>query len=207
MGANLLVSRQHRPPQSFPHDNDVPTGSLRRLVILVSLLAGCRLIPHRPPDGGHLQATWSGPDGGKISSPASAEWCAARKLLEIRAVRGDTGIALALYPKDTLVGGRYRVVDPLRAESLPPAAGIALRWFTQNAVKGFQGDTGTVFLDRSPSGELGGSVSAGARSVADTQRVTVKGTFDGLTVHPSPNCRPSNKASKRDAPPSDTVVH
>jgi hypothetical protein len=177
------------------------------LVTFVLLLAGCRLMPQRPAEAGHLEAKWSGSDGGKISTPASAEWCAARRLLEIRAVQGDTGIALALYPKDTLVAGRYRVMDPLKAESLPPAAAVALRWFTENAVKGFQGDTGTVFLDRSPSGELGGSISAGARSVVDTQRVTVKGTFEGLTVRPSPDCVPAGKGSERDARPNDTVVH
>jgi hypothetical protein len=176
-------------------------------MILVFLLAGCRLMPQRTAEAGHLEAKWSGTDGGKISAPASAEWCAARRLLEIRAVQGDTGIALALYPKDTLVAGRYRVMAPIKAESLPPAAGIGLRWFTQNAVKGFQGDTGTVFLDRSPSGELGGSVSAGARSVVDTQRVTVKATFEGLTVRPSPWCTRSGTGPKRDAQAKDTVVH
>ncbi|HEV7366491.1 MAG TPA: hypothetical protein VGN76_11645 [Gemmatimonadales bacterium] len=164
-------------------------------------------MPNRPAETGHLEATWSGPDGGKISAPASAEWCGARRLLEIRTVQGDTGIAFAIYPKDTLVAGRYRVMDPLKAESLPPAAGIALRWFTQNAVKGFQGDTGTVFLDRSASGELGGSVTAGARSVIDTQRVAVRGTFQGLTIHPSPGCLPPGKVPNRDARPGDTVVH
>jgi hypothetical protein len=164
-------------------------------------------MPQRPAEGGHLEAKWSGPEGGRISAPASAVWCGARRLLEIRAVQGDTGIALALYAKDTLVAGRYRVMDPLKAESLPPAAGIALRWFTQNAVKGFQGDTGTVFLDRSPSGELGGSVTAGVRSVIDTQRVVVGGTFQGLTVHPSRECATPGKGPKRDAQPGDTVVH
>jgi len=150
-------------------------------------------MPHRAAEAGHLETKWSGPDGGKISAPASAEWCAARRLLEIRAIQGDTGVALALYPKDTIVAGRYRVTAPAKAESLPPAAGVALRWFTQNAVKGFQGDTGTVFLDRSPNGDLGGSVLASALSVSDTQRVTLKGTFEGLTVRPSSGC--------------DTVVH
>jgi hypothetical protein len=145
-------------------------------------------MPQRPAQSGHLEATWIGPDQGKIAAPASAEWCPDRRVLEIRAIQGDTGVAFALYPKDTIIAGRYRVVDPLRAESLPPAAGVALRWFTQNAVKGFQGDTGTVFLDRSPSGELAGSVSVAARSVADTQQVTVRGTFHGLTIHPSPGC-------------------
>ena len=164
-------------------------------------------MPNRPTEGGHLEAKWSGSDGGMISATASAEWCASKRLLEIRAIQGDTGIALALYPKDTLVAGRYRVMDPLKAESLPPAAGVALRWFTENAVKGFQGDTGTVFLDRSPSGELGGSVSGGARSVVDTQRVTVQGTFEGLTVRPSPGCLPPGRGPKRGAQPNDTVVH
>ena len=178
-----------------------------RPAVLMFLLAGCGWIPHRPAEGGHLEANWSGPDGGKISAPASAEWCGATRLLEIRAVQGDTGIALALYPKDTLAAGRYRIMDPLKAESLPPAAGVALRWFTQNAVKGVQGDTGTVFLDRSPSGELGGSLTAGARSVVDTQRVAIKGTFQGLTIHPSPGCVPPGKGPKRDAQPADTVVH
>ena len=145
-------------------------------------------MPRKPPAGGHLEATWTGPDQGKISAPATAEWCGDKRRLEIRAVQGDTGMALAIYPKDTLIPGRYRVMDPLKAESLAPAAGVALRSFTQNAVKGFQGDTGTVFLDRAATGELGGSLTAGARSVIDTQRVTVRGTFQGLTVHPSPGC-------------------
>jgi hypothetical protein len=160
---------------------------------LLLLAVGCRPLPHRPPETGHLEAEWSGADQGKISAPATAEWCGAKRLLEIRAIQGDTGIALAVYLKDTLTGGRYRVVDPPKAESLPPAAAVALRWFTQNAVKGFQGNTGTVILERSQSGELGGNLVAGTRSVTDTERVAVKGTFEGLVVRRSPGC--------------DTVVH
>ena len=213
MGAHLLVSRQNPPAPTPPAHQAHPAPDLRSHQLawgwaaVAFLLASCGWMPQRPAEGGHLEAKWSGPDGGKISAPASAEWCPAKRILEIRAVQGDTGIAFALYPGDTLIAGRYRVADPLKAESLAPAAGIALRWFTQNAVKGFQGDTGTVFLDRSPSGELGGSVAAGARSVIDTQRVSIRGTFQGLTVHPSPGCVPPGKGRRRDAQPSDTVVH
>jgi hypothetical protein len=177
------------------------------LMLLIFLLGGCRMTLHRPAETGHLEAEWSGSDRGKISAPASAEWCGARRLLEIRAVQGDTGIALALYVKDTLTAGRYLVVDPLKAESLPPAAGVALRWFTQSAVKGFQGATGTVFLELPESGELAGNVTARARSVVDTQWVAVKGTFEGLTVRPSPGCFPPGKTPNGDAQPDDTVVH
>jgi hypothetical protein len=158
------------------------------LVFLLLLVGACPTPLRRPAEIGHLEVEWGGPDRGKISAPATAEWCAARRMLEIRAIQGDTGIAVALYFKDTITGGRYRVVAPHTAESLPPAAAVALRWFTQNAVKGFQGDAGTVILDRSQSGELGGNLAAGTRSVVDTQRVAVKGTFEGLAIRPANGC-------------------
>jgi hypothetical protein len=210
MGPNLLVFRRNpsSPTRSFTPSSVLQMPRLAsRWLACALLFSGCRWMPPRSAAAGHLEASWSGPNGGTISASASAEWCGARRLLEIRAVQGDTGIAFALYPKDTLLQGRYRVVDPLRAESLPPAAGLALRWFTQNAVKGFQGDTGTVLVDRSPSGELGGSVTARARSIVDTQQITVRGTFRGLTVHPSVACVLPRKGPARGAPPSDTVVH
>jgi hypothetical protein len=177
------------------------------LGFLLLVLGACRTAHRRSTDTGHLKAEWSGVERGSISALATAEWCGQKRLLEIRAIQGDTGVALALYPKDSLIPGRYPVMGPLEAESLPPAAGVALRWFSQNAVKGFQGDSGTVFLDRSASGELAGSVSGSARSVADTQRVKFKGTFEGLTLRPSPECVPSGTRPNKAAQPGDTVVH
>lgn len=154
------------------------------LVITVSLLGACRQRSGTGGGSGHLDARWTGTEPGRVSGPATAEWCALRKLLEIRALQGDTGIALALYPADSVVAGEYRVLDPPKAESLPPAAGVALRWLTQTAIRGFQGESGTVVLERSGSGTLSGRVSAGARSVTDTQRVAINGTFRDLTVTP-----------------------
>jgi hypothetical protein len=215
MGANLLVtslSYRSRTPTIFSS----PPLAINRgsalsvmnvwLLFLLLVLGACRKPHGGSSEAGHLKAEWIGADRGRISAPATAEWCGERRLVEIRAIQGDTGFALALYPKDTLITGRYPVMDPLKAESLPPAAGIALRWFTQNAVKGFQGDTGTVFLDRSGSGELGGSVSGSAHSVSDTQRVRFKGTFEALTLRSSPECGPGKRLD-RDAQPGDSVVH
>ena len=76
------------------------------------------------------------------------------------------------------------MVDPLKAESLPPAAGVALRWLTQTAVRGFEGESGTVVLERSPSGTLSVHVAAGTRSITDTLRAVLSGTFQDLTVRP-----------------------
>ncbi len=111
MGANLVASRHHlpSPTSSTHHVHPAPDLLRHRIasgwVALSVLLGGCGWLPQRPAQGGHLEATWSGPDQGKISAPASAEWCPDRRVLEIRAVQGDTGIAFALYPKDTLLAG------------------------------------------------------------------------------------------------------
>jgi phage protein U len=151
---------------------------------------------------------WTGSERGQISGVAAAEWCGLQKLLEIRTVQGDTGIELALYPGKTVVAGAYRVMDPVKAESVPPAAGVALRWVTQTAVQGFQGDSGTVHLRRSNSGRFSGNVSAHARSVIDTQRVYIKGTFDDLTLERAGRgCTAPAARRAEDAEPRPTGVH
>jgi hypothetical protein len=100
-------------------------------------------------------------------------------------------VALAVYPGKALEAGVYRVVDPVKAESVPPAASVALRVLTQNLVQGFQGDTGRVKLDSSTSGRFSGSVTARARSVVDTQRISLSGTFVDLRVVPdTAGCSP-----------------
>jgi hypothetical protein len=137
-----------------------------------------------PPDDGHLELRWNGPHAGSLSGPATAGWCAHRKVLQVSAIRGDTGVALAVYPGKALEAGVYRVVDPMKAESIPPAASVALRMLSQNLVQGFQGDTGRVNLESSGSGRFSGSVSARARSVVDTQRIRLSGTFRDLRVVP-----------------------
>jgi hypothetical protein len=172
------------------------------------LVSSCRTAPGDSENRAHLDVRWSGSAPGKISGPATAVWCSPRRLLEIRAVQGDTGIALALYPGDTIAAGQYRVVDPAKAESLPPAAGVALRWLTQATVQGFQADSGVVELDRSAAGVLSGRVKIRARSVVDTQKVSVTGTFEGLTVGPEARgCVAPEDNPGEDAEPPDTGVH
>jgi hypothetical protein len=120
-------------------------------------------------------------------------------VLAIRIVRGDTGIALAVHPEKELTPGAYNVVIPAKAESLPPAAAVAARWPTKSVIQGFQGDSGRVILQRSSSGRFSGRLSAWARSVVDTQRIVMRGTFRDLLVQPdSLGCEPENS-------PADTL--
>ncbi len=151
----------------------------------LTILTACTGASPKPADqSGRLEARWTGADTGAMSAPATAEWCAERRALEIRGVQGDTGLALVLYSVDSIDADTYRVVLPDAADTLPPAAGIALRLFEANAIQGYQGDSGRVVLDRAESGELSATLSARARSVVNGQLVTLAGSVRGLAVVP-----------------------
>ncbi len=138
-----------------------------------------------------LAAEWSGSDTGKIATPVTAEWCDSLHLLEIRALRGDTGIAIAIYPRNRLQAGRYPIKPPLKADSVPPAAALGLRWFASTSVRGFQGDSGSVVMEELLPGIYSGVLEAKAHSVTDGGRVTVRGLFSHVTIRPgSRGCVP-----------------
>ena len=155
---------------------------LGRVILLLSLAGACRNVADSKSQGGHLDAGWIGADTGQISAPAVAEWCDEQRLLQIRAIRGDTGLALAVYPGPVLSPDTYRVRLAVGADSVVPSARVALRWLGPTAINGFQGDSGVVVLERTDSGQLSGSVKARARSVSNSQRVTVTGEFRDLDV-------------------------
>ncbi len=178
------------------------------LAVAVSVAAGCWGSVEEPVTG-RLEARWTGPDTGQVSAPATAEWCPERRVLEIRAVFGDTGLAMVLYPLDTIDADTYRVVPPAGADSLAPSAAVALRLFSPTAIKGYQGDSGNVVLKRSGSGELAGTVDARSRSVLNGELLRITGKFRDIVVEPQTRgCLPESSADTTDADPEtlDTDV-
>ena len=159
------------------------TRSGSRLLLAIPLAAGC-WGSAQPVLKGRFDARWTGPDTGQVSAPGTAEWCSEGRLLEIRAIHGDTAIAMVLYPLDTVQADTYRVVPPRGADSLAPSAAVALRFFSPTAIKGYQGDSGSVVLRRSKSGELSGSVEARSRSVLNGELLTITGRFQDIVVVP-----------------------
>ncbi len=145
------------------------------------VLTACSAAPDAAPSGGRLEADWTGADTGRISAPATAEWCDSLRVLEIRALRGDSGLALALYPVDSVRPDSYRVLPPARAGASRPAAAVALRWFAETEIKGFRGDSGMVVLAPA-SGGAEGRFEARVRSVNDADRLTIRGSFRGTPV-------------------------
>jgi hypothetical protein len=138
---------------------------------------------------GSITVAWIGSDTGALSAPAVAEWCDSLGMLELRAIRGDTGIALVLYPPDSVTTpaavtrGDYPVVLPARADSSRPSAAIALRWFAETSIRGFRGDSGTVVLETTNPGA--GRFSARLGSATEGSKLRVSGSFQGLRVRPA----------------------
>jgi hypothetical protein len=183
-------------------------GSSSVLLLAVAVLLACPRQESRTDSQGHLEVAWSGKDHGKLAGPATARWCAVRRVVEIELVKGDTGIAIALYPARTLVPGTYPVLDPARADSLPPAAAIALRWLGSAVVQGFRADTGRIVVQRSAAGLFSGRFGAQARSVVDTQRMTLSGTFqDVAPTRDTLGCAARANSAEEAAETPDTGVH
>jgi hypothetical protein len=195
-----------------------PAAALEWLVAagLVGALA-CSSAEPADSRAGSLDVEWTGADTGKLSAPAVAEWCEGLKVLELRAIQGDTGIALVLYPSDSIpradsivpadsaTPGDYPVVPPERADSSRPSAAVALRWFAETSIRGFRGDSGTVVLEATGPSVSAGRFSAYLESTTEGSRLTVTGSFKGLSVTSAPaGCVGGSPAPEEVGPPEET---
>ena len=149
------------------------------------MVAACSRGEPPAPRGATLEVEWVGSDTGKLTLPAVAEWCDSLRVLELRAMQGDTGIALVLYPADSAAPGEYPMVRPERADSTRPASALALRWFAETSIRGFRSDSGSVTLAALGPGTGSGRFSGRVRSTTEGSRLTVTGTFQGLTIRPA----------------------
>jgi hypothetical protein len=162
-----------------------PLATLARLALGGgAVLAACAREEPAQPEGATLEVRWVGSDTGELVAPAVAEWCDSLRLLELRAMHGDTGIAFALYPADSLTPGDYPVVAPERGDSARPAAAVALRYFAETSIRGFRGDSGSVRL--AASGPGAGTFTAQLRSATEGSRLTATGSFRGLAITAAP---------------------
>jgi hypothetical protein len=149
---------------------------------LALVAGGCSRAESGSSSGPGLTADWIGSDTGRLAASAVAEWCDSLTMLEIRAVRGDTGLAIVLYPVDSIAADSYPVRPPAKADSTPPAAAVAMRWFAETAIEGFRGDNGSVVLDAVEPGGITGRFQANVSSVGSADKLKLSGRFRDLPV-------------------------
>ena len=114
------------------------------LVLGALAAAGCN--PFSPT--GTLSAHWeTHADTASIVMPVTATWCVGPGRLDLRAVAGDTGLGVAIYPADSgALAGSYDILEPGGPVSIRPSAAAAVRWMGKVQVQGWWGDSGNVTL-------------------------------------------------------------
>ena len=151
-------------------------------VVLLALPSACRRTPSEARDG-QVLAEWQGTHGGRFIAPMLVTHCPESGVVELIAVRGDTGVGFALYPVDSsrIITGDYQVFPPGTVVPPRPAAGAALRWYTGVDLAPFEGTSGAVHATVADS-LLSGNFEVRMEQPSGTDTLTVTGRFVALPI-------------------------
>ena len=137
------------------------------------------------PRPAELTVSWRGNSAGKMTLPATLNWCPVTRVAVLEAMSGDSGVALLLYERDSLTPGPHTIVSPDLSASAPkPAASFVMRWLRSTpdtALTGFRSKSGTVRIQFA-AGKASGDINARMRGVAGIDSVVVQGTFIAVPV-------------------------
>lgn len=142
-------------------------------------LAGSLIACAEASGEGQLTASWIGDDTGKVAARSAAVWCGDTRRLEVTLVQDDLGIGLVLYPADTLAAGEFLAFDPGADTVTRPSAAAAVRWFTEQAIEGYQSDSGRVVLEEA-EGRFSGNFGFRLHSLDDAKILRLTGTLAGI---------------------------
>lgn len=160
---------------------------MRALLMLGLAVASwaCRSQPTAAADAaGMLSVSWTGRYTGRFAAPAAAGWCPADTMLQLEAIRGDTGVSLALFDADTVALGQHPVLAPEVRATWRPLGAAALRWFNGTEVLGFTGVGGVVSVTRTDSGATG-TIDVRLRAPNQMDTLHLTGTFTSVPIGPA----------------------
>ena len=135
---------------------------------------------------GQVSVRWGGKYQGSMSLPATLNWCPVTRIGVLEGISGDSGIAVVLYERDSLLTGPHAVASPeLAASATRPIAAVVMRWMhlrPDTALAGFRSEGGGTVRIRFAGGRASGDVNARLRSAISTDTITVTGVFTGVPV-------------------------
>jgi hypothetical protein len=116
--------------------------------------------------------------------------------LEVTAVKGDVGFGLVVHPAGELEQAEYPVADPGIDSLTRPSASGAVRWFTEQQVRGFQSDSGSIALTRKGS-QLEVRFLLRMRSLDGLDTIEASGKATRLVPGPCPADSVPNSSPKQ----------
>jgi len=135
-------------------------------------------------------------DTASVAFPGAALWCAGPAWLELFAGSNDTGVAVAVFTRDSVLEGRFPIL-PVgeRDDSLRPMASLAVRWFSETELLAFEGRSGTVELAMADDG-LTARLTGHLMVLTDDDTLDLTGSFPALrVVRGGPGCPAAGDSS------------
>lgn len=135
------------------------------------------------PRPGELLVEWRGTERGTFVAPLTVRHCVETGMVELIAVRGDTGAGAVLYLADssTIAPGEYPVVPPTTLSELRPGASAALRWFATTQISAFEGLSGLLRIEGGP-GAVSGTLEVRMQSLERPDSLRLTGRFAAVPV-------------------------
>jgi len=161
-----------------------------RLVLASAVLLlgfGCERPTEPPANGpGMVAVQWAGFKQGSLLTEGTASWCVTDSLLEILAVKGDTGVGWALLVQDSVRATQHPVLSPSVVVDWRPLATAAVRWFGEADVTGFEAYSGNVHVTEAAAGMVSGTVDLRLRVTGGPDTLRLTGTFTRIPVGKAP---------------------
>ncbi len=158
-------------------------------VVAVATLVGCRKAPDPTAPleevAGSLAVQWTGFARGSFAAPARATWCPADSLLEVLAVRGDSGFGFALAVADSVRPSPHPVVAPSVVVSWRPLAIAALRWASDTAVGGYEANSGNIEVTEKVAAGVSGTIDLRLKLPESIDTIRLQGTFRRVAIEPA----------------------
>ena len=156
------------------------------LTAAAGLLLACRAnVGPETGDRNQLAVEWKGVVARSFAAPAEATWCARDSLLEILAVRADTGVGLVLVVQDSLRPGQHPVVSAALKVTWRPVALASIRWVNDSGVRGFEGNAGSVTVTEAGPAGVAGTLDVRLKHLDTSDTVRMTGRFHAAAITPA----------------------